>query len=182
MVRISAAIIGVLMLLLPGVATADKSDDEKAVAALDTEYQLAVKNNDAETMDRILHDEFVLVLGTGQVATKEDLLKNARDKTYVYELQDEAAGTQKVRVWGDTAVVTAKLLLKFTKDGKTVDRKYGSATPTCARLRAGNTFSAKHRLHCRKVRSSKTFGEDGEIAGAKLRQHFVIVEHVVAQR
>jgi len=36
-------------------------DDKKTVAALDTEYQAAVKINDASTMHRILADDFVLV-------------------------------------------------------------------------------------------------------------------------
>jgi hypothetical protein len=41
-------------------------EDEKAVAALDTEYQAAVKNNDVVTIDRILADDFVLVTGLGK--------------------------------------------------------------------------------------------------------------------
>jgi len=36
------------------------------VAALDTEYQAAVKANDVATMDRILADDFVLVTGLGK--------------------------------------------------------------------------------------------------------------------
>src|SRR6266511_2859481 len=78
-----------------------------AVAALDTEYQAAVKHNDAATMDRILADDFVLVTGRGQTYSKADLLRDARNKTSVYEHQEEIE--QKVRVWGDTAVVTALL-------------------------------------------------------------------------
>jgi ketosteroid isomerase-like protein len=35
----------------------------------------------------------------------------------------EEPGTQKVRVWGDTAVVTAKLWLKGTSGGKAIDKK-----------------------------------------------------------
>jgi hypothetical protein len=34
-------------------------EDAATVAALDTEYQAAVKRNDAATMDRILADDFV---------------------------------------------------------------------------------------------------------------------------
>jgi len=98
-------------------------DDAKAVAALDTQYQLAVKNNDADTMDRILLDDFVLVLGSGTVHNKIDLIKSARDKHIAWEQQDEVPGTQTVRVWSDTAVVTAKLWLKYKAEGKVVDRK-----------------------------------------------------------
>lgn len=97
------------------------AEAQKIVAALDTEYQAAVKSNDVATMDRILADDFVLVTGRGQTFSKADLLKEARDKSTVYEHQEEIE--QKVRVWGDTAVVTALLWIKGTSEGKTSDRK-----------------------------------------------------------
>ena len=95
--------------------------DAATVAALDTEYQAAVKRNDATTMDRILADDFVLVTGRGQTFTKADLLRDARATTSVYEQQEDTE--QKVRVWGDTAVVTALLWLKGTNGDKPFDRK-----------------------------------------------------------
>ena len=105
--------------LVPLVALATAADDEKAVAALDTQYQKAVSKNDAATMDRILADDFVLVTGRGAIYTKADLLKDARDKTEIYERQEDTQ--QKVRVWGDTAVVTALLWVKGTSAGKPID-------------------------------------------------------------
>lgn len=95
----------------------------ETVAALDTEYQAAVARNDADTMARILADDFILVTGNGTVYTKEDLLKEARAKSIIYEQQVEIDNSQKVRVWGDTAVVTAKLWIKGTREGKDFDRK-----------------------------------------------------------
>jgi hypothetical protein len=50
------------------------------------------------------------------------VLAEARRGSIAYEQQDEEAGTQTVRVWGDTAVVTAKLWVKYTADGKAIDR------------------------------------------------------------
>lgn len=97
----------------------DKSNDEKIVAALDTEYQAAVKRNDADTMDRILADDFVLVTGSGKTYTKADLLNEARTVRAVYERQEDSE--QKVRVWGDIAVVTAKLWVKGTEGGKSFE-------------------------------------------------------------
>ena len=79
---------------------------------MDLEYQAAVKHGDTETMDRILHPEFALVKGDGKVVTRDDILEGARSGSYVYEQQDEIDGTQAVRVWGDTAVVTALLWVK----------------------------------------------------------------------
>jgi ketosteroid isomerase-like protein len=109
--------------LVAGAAPSRAAGDAKAVAALDTEYQAAVERNDAETMGRILADDFVLVVGTGAVYTKSDVLKEARDRTIAWEHQKEIDDSQKVRVWGDTAVVTAKLWLKGTSGGKTIDKK-----------------------------------------------------------
>jgi uncharacterized protein (TIGR02246 family) len=110
-----------------GTATTDlnasSEEDVKTVAALDTKYQAAVKSNDASTMDQILADDFVLVTGRGKVYKKTDLIESARKKEVTYERQDEEPGTQKVRVWGDTAVVTALLWIKAVQGGKPADYK-----------------------------------------------------------
>ncbi len=108
---------------LCATAVASPEEDRKAVAALDTEFQAAVKHHDVATMDRILHDEMILVLGDGRVVTKEEQLKSAREKSIEYEIQDEDPGTQVVRVFGDTAVVTARLRIKGRKDGESFDRR-----------------------------------------------------------
>lgn len=103
-------------MLLSVSARGSSGDDAKAVAALDTQYQAAVKNNDAASMGRILADDFVVVLGSGKTYVKADLLNLARTHRVIYEHQEESE--QYVRVWGDTAVVTAKLWLKGLDDGK----------------------------------------------------------------
>ena len=93
-----------------------KDDPAKIVAALDTEYQAAVERNDWQTMDRILHPDFTLVLGNGKVYSRAELIDSARDKHIDYEKQVEMPGTQTVRVFGkDTATVTALLWLKGTR-------------------------------------------------------------------
>ncbi len=110
-----------LFLTLAHRASAGAAEDEKAVAALDTQYQAAVAKNDAATMDRILADDFILVTGKGKVFTKADLLNEARGGKTVYERQDDSE--QKVRVYGDTAVVTALLYMKGVSEGKAFERK-----------------------------------------------------------
>ena len=97
--------------------------DAQTVAALDTVYQEAVKANDVAVMDRILADDFVLVTASGASMTKADLIKEAREKRTTYEHQEEEEGTQKVRIWRDTAVVTALLRVKGTRDQKPFDYK-----------------------------------------------------------
>ena len=108
---------------IAGIVHASPATDARAVARLDTEYQAAVARNDAEAMARILHDRFTLVLGDGTVYRRDDLLESARKRQIVYERQEEMPGTQQVRVWGDTAVVTALLWLKGTREGVPIERK-----------------------------------------------------------
>jgi ketosteroid isomerase-like protein len=104
-------------------APVSAEQDRATVAALDTKYQEAVKRNDAETMGQILHEDFILVLGNGRTATRDDLLNEARKGTIQYERQDEDPGTQTVRMYGDTAIVTARLWLKYVAEGKAFERR-----------------------------------------------------------
>jgi len=96
------------------------ADDRAAVAQLDNDYQAAVKRNDASVMERILSDDFVLVIGSGKTFTRIDLLDEARSGHIRYEHQDTSERT--VRVWGATAVVTARLHISGTEDGKAFDK------------------------------------------------------------
>lgn len=117
---VGLGVAGILVAVTVSSGKARTADDQKIVADLDTRYQEAVKKNDAATMEKILADDFVLVTGSGKTFTKTDLLNEARDGHMVYEHQDESE--QVVRAWGDTAVVSARLWLKGTEDGKAFDR------------------------------------------------------------
>jgi len=116
-----------MIVVLPLATTSNLNafpeENAKTVAALDTKYQAAVKANDAATMDQILADDFVLVTGRGSVFSKAHLIDSARKKEVTYEHQDEEPGSQKVRIWGDTAVVTALLWIKSVQGGKPADYK-----------------------------------------------------------
>ena len=118
-----------LMLSLPGkepnVTSRQQEiaidNDKSIVADLDTQYQKAVKEGDAPTLDRILADDFVLITGRGKTFSKEDLLQEARAGKLIYERQEEIEQT--VRVWGHAAVVTALLWAKGTDEGKPFEYK-----------------------------------------------------------
>lgn len=111
------------LMLIAGIAVlAAPHADRTAVARLDRSFQEAVKRNDVETMKKIMHPRFQLVMGDGRRFGREDLLNDARQRRFIYELQDEEPDSQSVLVWGDTAIVTAKLLLRGTTEGKRFDR------------------------------------------------------------
>lgn len=112
---------GVLLALPAAGAGPTPADDRTIVADLDTRYQAAVKQHDAATMDRILADDFILVTGKGVVHTKAELLAEARSRDVVYEHQEDTLQT--VRLWENTAVVTALLWVKGTDKGQPFDYK-----------------------------------------------------------
>jgi ketosteroid isomerase-like protein len=90
--------------------------DAQMVGALDGVYRAALKANDIAIMDQILADDFVFVTDRGASLTKADLISEAREKRTLYEDEEVEEGTQKVRVWRDTAVVTELLRIKGTRD------------------------------------------------------------------
>lgn len=120
---IGAALTAATLLGSPAVSLASPEADRAEIAAIDTKYQEAVKRNDAETMAQILHEDFILVLGSGTTHTRAELLNDARGGTIKYERQEEDPGTQTVRLWGDTAVVTARLWLKGVAEGAAFERR-----------------------------------------------------------
>ncbi|HKS55492.1 MAG TPA: nuclear transport factor 2 family protein [Steroidobacteraceae bacterium] len=120
---LGAALTAATLLTASGASVASPEEDRATVAAIDTKYQAAVQRNDAETMGQILHEDFMLVLGSGRTATRADLLNEARAGSIQYEQQVEDPGTQTVRMYGDTAIVTARLWLKYTREGKAFERR-----------------------------------------------------------
>jgi ketosteroid isomerase-like protein len=104
-------------------AAAAPLDDTKVVADLDVEYQSAVKRNDVAAIERIQAKDMILVTGRGKVFRGAELADQARKGSVKFEQQDEIEGTQKVRLWGDTAVVTALLWIKGVEDGRAFDYK-----------------------------------------------------------
>ncbi|MGB6488684.1 MAG: nuclear transport factor 2 family protein [Steroidobacteraceae bacterium] len=86
------------------------------VAKLDTEFQAAVKRNDFATVARLLPNDYILISSTGAVATKGDLVNEARQNKYVYSHQEDSH--QVVRIWENTAVLTALLWAEGTTGGR----------------------------------------------------------------
>ena len=121
--KLGAALTAATLLSVSGGALASGEEDRATIAAMDTKYQEAVKRNDAQTMAQILHEDFILVLGSGTTHTRAELLDDARSGRIKYERQDEDHGTQTVRLWGDSADVTARLWLKGVAEGTAFDRR-----------------------------------------------------------
>jgi ketosteroid isomerase-like protein len=112
-------ILGALVIAAATAAHGSDAEDKRILADLDTKYQKAVQQNDAKTMAEILADGFILVEGDGKKLTKADLLNDATSGQTHYARQDDSERT--IAVFGDTAVISAKLYAKGIEDGVKVD-------------------------------------------------------------
>ncbi|MEO8336752.1 MAG: nuclear transport factor 2 family protein [bacterium] len=117
----SLAIIGSLVVISSLGAKPVPADDETILDRLDEQYQAAVKGNDVAGMDDILAPDFTLVVGRGAVFTKRDLIESARKREVTYERQEDTQ--RRVRLYGNTAVVTALLWEKGVRNGESFDKK-----------------------------------------------------------
>ncbi len=103
-------------------AHASDADDRRILAALDTKYQKAVLENDADTMAEILADNFVLVEGDGKRSTKADLVNDAKSgKTHYEHQEDSERNDSSVRRYGGDHRETVGE--RGIEDGEKVDYK-----------------------------------------------------------
>jgi len=100
----------------PSTAGAGEND-EQALIRIEGEWGDAMTKHDMVALDRILGDDHTVISKDGRVHTKAEELANYRSDESSNELSDFEP--MKVRVFGDTAVVTGgqrEKSLNFGKD------------------------------------------------------------------
>lgn len=106
------------LLLAPMAAFAVSPTEESALAA-EQEVAKALLNNDADALGRMLTDDWVVVSTYGGMADKAGFLaviKSGQFTRKTMELSDS-----RVKIYGDTAVVTSKLRTSGTIMGRPFD-------------------------------------------------------------
>jgi len=85
--------------------TASRGADEQAIAQLNLEALTAFDKGDAKTLDRIEADDFTIATDQG-IITKADHLKGVRGRAVDSSPIDRTITDQKIRFYGDAAIVT----------------------------------------------------------------------------
>jgi ketosteroid isomerase-like protein len=85
---------------------APAADEGRTVENLERELVHAIAHTDLETYDRIVADDYVAFLPSGQIATKAEIMASYRAGTRHYS--DLEIDEVEARVYGDTAVVSAR--------------------------------------------------------------------------
>jgi len=78
--------------------------DESQIIALEHSWNQAELQHASSALDLFLSDDFIITQPDGSLMNKEDFKTSVTDQTYHYDVL--TSGDFKVRILGDTAVVT----------------------------------------------------------------------------
>jgi ketosteroid isomerase-like protein len=119
---ITAGLLAALVLPVFGVARADAPSVEQNLMQMEKDWAQAGMKKDAATLDKVMADDWVGVDHEGKSYTKAEVmsdLKSGASVTTSVEL-----GAMKVRVFGNTAVVTGSDTEKSSYKGKDTSGTY----------------------------------------------------------
>ena len=114
-----------LSLCLPGLA--QKANDaslstEEQIKSIEEERNRAILSGDAATLDRMTAEDYTFITLRGELRTKAEIVKGFQSGAFKYE--SRTISELKVRVYGDTAVVTGLSTQKGEEDGKDYSGDY----------------------------------------------------------
>lgn len=102
----------VIAVLLAGAAGADSLDE---VRRLDSEISVATWTGDAMWFEENLAEDYVLITPGGSMRTKRDVIRELA--TPGLKMEPFEPREVNVRLYGDAAVVTGRMLQRFTLGG-----------------------------------------------------------------
>jgi uncharacterized protein (TIGR02246 family) len=100
------------LLLVSRVALAD---DVEEIRRLDEEITVATWTGDAEWFEKNLSDDYVLITPSGTRRSKADVIRELATTGMKMEPYDPRE--VQIRIYGDAAVVTGRMLQRFTLGG-----------------------------------------------------------------
>ena len=103
-------------------ATAAVTTAEDEILKLEEMRNQAVLHGDVAALDRMTSDDYTFVTLRGEMRTKSDILKGFASGSFHYESRQ--IWDLKVRVYGDTAVITGRSVQKGMENGKDYSGDY----------------------------------------------------------
>ena len=115
-IRIWLLIVATLVLWPFHIAVAANNTSTSAVLALEKKWNDAYKQGDVETMNTLLSDDYIITVEDGNIFSKPGYI--ARNGNATVHVHVSKMSNLKVRVHGNTAVVTGAYYEKGTEKGK----------------------------------------------------------------
>ena len=98
------------------------SNAEDEIKKLEEARNQAILHGDAAALDRMTSDDYTFITLRGEMRTKSDILKGFASGSFHYESRE--ISDLKVRIYGDTAVVTGRSVQKGAENGKDYSGDY----------------------------------------------------------
>ena len=95
---------------------------ERDIKSLEEARNQAVLHGDVATLDRMTSDDYTFITLRGELRTKSDILKGFASGSFHYDSRQ--VSDLKVRVYGDTAIVTGRSVQKGMENGKDYSGDY----------------------------------------------------------
>jgi ketosteroid isomerase-like protein len=100
----------------------DKNALHKQIEALEMEWRQAQLDNNVSVIDHLLADDYVGISANGTIETKQQVLAMRKAGTVHFTQLD--LNDVKIRIFGDTAVVTSRADLQGTNGERDISGKY----------------------------------------------------------
>jgi ketosteroid isomerase-like protein len=95
---------------------------EREIESLEEARNQAVLHRDVAALDRMTSDDYTFITLKGELRTKADILKGFASGSFHYDSRQ--ISDLKVRVYGDTALVTGRSVQKGMENGKDYSGDY----------------------------------------------------------
>jgi hypothetical protein len=107
---------------MPGQTQGDKNSVEQTLIQMEHDWSRADTEKDAATLDRILADDWIGIDFEGTVLTKPQALRDINSGSA--SLESTVLSDMKVRIYGNTAIVTGTDTEKSEYHGRDSSGKY----------------------------------------------------------
>ena len=126
MKAICAVVLAVCLLcpsvLVSGQTANSASSSVQEIKALEEERNRAILKGDAAALDRMTADDYTFITLRGEVRTKSEIVKGFQSRSFKYD--SRTISDLKIRVYGDTAIVTGRSTQKGSENGKDYSGDY----------------------------------------------------------
>lgn len=106
----------------PVGASAAVGGAEDEIKNLEEIRNQAVLHDDVATLDRMTSDDYTFITLRGEMRTKSEILKGFASGSFHYESRE--VSDLKVRIYGDTAIITGRSVQKGIENGKDYSGDY----------------------------------------------------------
>lgn len=135
------ASISLILLAIPQFAAASPADEEKALRKVEADLCEAFRTSNADVLAKLEDQRYTLTNSRGQVTGRAQDIDEAKKNDPHYEVFSNH--DQKIRFYGDAAIINGITTAKGTSQGKSFDADY-QYTDTYVKRNGQWTLVASH--------------------------------------